>query len=142
MGNKVIRLTAEIRTYAQKVADVGSRMGVTSNKFGQVSKGISPNLESISNAKRQYLSLLNEYQSQEETLNQIKAPFELEKEHNKLLVSFKKFVDATNMGIDALDVDNIQVDEEQNNKCLQLQAEASKEIVIITDEIAIRLGLK
>ncbi|MGM1047614.1 MAG: hypothetical protein ACQEXX_15875 [Bacillota bacterium] len=138
----IIPLTAEIRTYALSVAQVGELMRITGNKFGEVSGRRFTSVEEAKRTKVDYETLLGEFVSQKETLEKLHVPAQLKDEHNELIRSYSKFVDATEMGIQSLDTEKISVDEAIMDKALKLQREASKGIVKTSDEIALKLGIK
>jgi len=136
-----ISITPEIRSYALSIASVGNRMKVTSDKFGVATKRKIATVEDIKALKREYLNLLEEFKSQEQTLMQLTTPLILKEEHEELLVSFNKYVTATELGIDSLNVESIITNESILKKAQDLQREASSEIVYISKKIATKLGI-
>lgn len=137
-----IKLTPQVRSYAQAVANVGERMSKTANGFGEVSERKVSSLGDIRKNKNDYEHLLNEFKSQEKTLKNIAPPESLKVEHEKLVVSYGKYVDATEKAIESLDVENVKTDEELLKKAQKLQWEASGEIVEISNIMARKLGIK
>lgn len=136
-----IKLTPQVRTYASGVGAVGERMKVTANKFGIVSEREVTSTDEIKRKKDDYLELLNQFKSQTQTLLGLKAPVLLKVDHEKLLVSFKKYVSATEKAISSLDVENISIDENLLSEAQELQWEASGEIVQISNAMAKKLGI-
>ncbi|WP_213471709.1 hypothetical protein [Paenibacillus dendritiformis] len=137
-----ISLTAEVRTYAMSVAQVGERMRLTGNRFGEAGSKELANLEEIKQLKVIYETLLGEFMSQKETLEKLKVPAQLIDEHNRLVENFSKYVTSTEIAIRALNTNDFTVDEVTHNNALKLQQEASKGIVQVSNEIAVKLGLK
>lgn len=136
-----IPITAEIRTYALSVAQVGERMRITGNKFGDVTKQRFSNLGDFKRVKAEYETLLGEFESQKETLENLTAPTQLRDEHEKLIQGYGKYVEATAIALHSLDAEKATADEESFNRGLKLQGEASKEIVKVSNDIAAKLGL-
>lgn len=136
-----IKLTSEIRTYASNVAAVGNEMGKTGEEFGKVSELPSNSLEDIQRKKDRYSALLNEFESQKQTLTRQRVPKLLKSEHEELLSGFSKYVKATEMAINSLEVESVSVDVDKLERGQELQWEASGEIVDITNRMARILGI-
>lgn len=69
-------------------------------------------------------------------------PEQLREEHEKLVVSYGKYVDATNKAINSLDYENVNKDEILLTEAQKLQWQASGEIVKISNLMASKLGIK
>lgn len=137
-----IKLTPEIRLYAQAVGKIGERMGKTSEGFGKVAERKVASLGDIEEMKADYRKLLNEFISQENDLEGLYPPQLLIAEHQKLVSSYDKYVSATRKDIDSLDVNSTKTDESLLKEAQSMQWEASREIVDVSNTIAEKLGLK
>ncbi|QNK89863.1 hypothetical protein H7992_09550 [Sporosarcina sp. resist] len=136
-----MKITPEIRTYAMNIAAVGNRMQQTGNRFGEISDDITRDTIGIREAKGEYLILLQEFKQQEKTLLKQNVPSALKTEHDRLVNSFGKYVEATNLMISSLNVEIVTVNESLYEEAKSLQGTAAKEIVQTTQQMAIKLGI-
>ncbi|PIC77718.1 hypothetical protein CSV74_03695 [Sporosarcina sp. P19] len=136
-----IKLTPQIKTYASEVANIGGCMKTTADKFGVAAERKVNDIDGIKRKREEYLVLLKEFESQKETLVKLNAPTLLEKEHEQLLISFIKYVAATEKAISSLDIENVKTDENLLREAQDLQWEASREIVQISNAMANKLGI-
>jgi hypothetical protein len=140
-GIMSVKLTPQIKTYATNIASVGNRMKKTADKFGEVGELPTETKDDIQRKKDNYIRLLEEFKSQKNTLEKQNVPELLQVEHEQLLSSFGKYVNATDMAINSLDVDSAQANTQDHEKAQGLQWEASGEIVKITRKMAEKLGI-
>lgn len=128
--------------YAQRVAKVGSKLDNTGKKFGEISTRDMSTLEKISGVKIEYERGLKELEDQEAELKGLSVPDLLRDEHKILISNFSEYVDSVRLMIKALDVENVQVDEDLYQEGIEKQQNATKGIVEVTDKMARKLNIK
>ena len=129
--------------YAQKVGMLGDPIRETGIKFDELSKASVQKLNSlkdIQKLKQGYINLLGEFKNQEIKLNAISAPEYLKDEHSELLSCFKRFVNSTELAIQAFDPVKGEVDTDLLQRGLSEQRRASKEIVIVTNKMVEKIN--
>ncbi len=122
--------------YARNVGKLGEAMNKTGDKFREVSIGNFKTLGDVSRAKEQYMQLIREFKSQKRKLSNLIVPTVINKEHSILENSYDKYIQATQMMCDSLDIKSLKPNRELFDKGAEQQLDAAK----IISETAMKIA--